>query len=91
MLTILSWRRLGKISNAYIFASLAQSVERRTVNPQVVGSSPTRGAIKRHVSTCRFHFFLELHDSVQLFSFFSLLVEECFILTTCKGEEMNVL
>ena len=26
---------------------IAQSVERRTVNPQVVGSSPTRGAIPR--------------------------------------------
>ena len=26
---------------------IAQSVERRTVNPQVVGSSPTRGAIQR--------------------------------------------
>ena len=27
---------------------IAQSVERRTVNPQVVGSSPTRGA-KFHI------------------------------------------
>ena len=26
------------------YASLVQSVERRTVNPYVVGSSPTRGA-----------------------------------------------
>ena len=27
-----------------LYAPLAQSVERRTVNPQVVGSSPTGGA-----------------------------------------------
>ena len=31
---------------APLFAPLAQSVERRTVNPQVVGSSPTGGAKK---------------------------------------------
>ena len=35
-----------KIGNANTYAPLAQSVERRTVNPQVVGSSPTGGAKK---------------------------------------------
>ena len=30
-----------------IYSGVAQSVERRTVNPQVVGSSPTAGAILR--------------------------------------------
>ena len=50
---ILVWRRTGKIGRCQhqgprkrtlSYASLAQSVERRTVNPQAVGSSPTRGA-----------------------------------------------
>ena len=37
------------------YSPLAQSVERRTVNPQVVGSSPTGGAKRdRHVFACRF-------------------------------------
>ena len=36
--------------NNYIFASLAQSVERRTVNPCVVGSSPSRGAKQNPLS-----------------------------------------
>ena len=37
---------------------IAQSVERRTVNPQVVGSSPTRGAriLKSASSKMRFFF-----------------------------------
>ncbi len=30
-------------------SSLVQSVERRTVNPYVAGSSPARGAIKMHI------------------------------------------
>ena len=40
-------------------APLAQSVERRTVNPQVVGSSPTGGAKNRQSSAegCRFCLF----------------------------------
>ena len=37
------WRFLRFV---YIFSSLAQSVERVTVNHDVVGSSPTGGAIK---------------------------------------------
>ena len=39
----------------YKYSPLAQSVERRTVNPCVVGSSPTGGAKeKRHACACRF-------------------------------------
>ena len=33
----------------YIYSSLAQSVERMTVNHDVVGSSPTGGARKKHL------------------------------------------
>ena len=45
VLTILSWRRLGKISlRQHIYSSLAQSVEHAAVNRRVVGSSPTGGA-----------------------------------------------
>ena len=40
------------------YSSLAQSVERRTVNPQVVGSSPTRGAIEALKTLCFQGFFL---------------------------------
>ena len=36
-------------------------------------------------------FFFELHKIMQLISYFSLWVEESFVLTTWKGEEMNVL
>ena len=40
----------------YKYSPLAQSVEQRTVNPCVVGSSPTGGAKNRQASTedCRF-------------------------------------
>ena len=30
-------------------SSLVQSVERRTVNPYVAGSSPARGATEKHI------------------------------------------
>ena len=42
-LTILGWKRPGKIRHSY--SSLAQSVEHAAVNRRVVGSSPTGGAI----------------------------------------------
>ena len=42
---LLTWAGLGRQSRALKAASpIAQSVEQRTVNPWVVGSSPTRGA-----------------------------------------------
>lgn len=37
---------------------IAQSVERRTVNPQVVGSNPTRGATFKKLVTRRAFIFL---------------------------------
>ena len=43
----------------HLYSSLAQSVERRTVNPQVVGSSPTRGA-RKALKTSRFQGFFML-------------------------------
>ena len=55
--TILAWRRAGKIGqrqhnepetkpSGSLYSSLAQSVERVTVNHDVAGSSPAGGAIK---------------------------------------------
>ena len=43
---ILGWRRPGKIGRCWllIYSPIAQSVERVTVNHDVVGSSPTWGA-----------------------------------------------
>ena len=41
------------------YAPLAQSVERRTVNPQVVGSSPTGGAKKDTVASATVSFLLQ--------------------------------
>ena len=43
---ILGWRRPGKIGRRWLFiySPIAQSVERVTVNHDVVGSSPTWGA-----------------------------------------------
>ena len=41
------------------YSSIAQSVERRTVNPQVVGSSPTRGANQKLEPRKRFCFLRE--------------------------------
>ncbi|VXC75649.1 hypothetical protein MASSI9I_90627 [Massilia sp. 9I] len=40
--------------NAVINSLIAQSVERRTVNPQVPGSSPGRGAriLEGHIARC---------------------------------------
>ena len=38
-----------EISTKFIHSSLAQSVERMTVNHDVVGSSPTGGARKKHL------------------------------------------
>ena len=63
LLTILGWRRPGKIGNAnttkrsgqtrpdrFQYSSLAQSVEHAAVNRGVVGSSPTGGArVGRHL------------------------------------------
>ena len=45
---ILGWRRPGKIGRRWLFiySPIAQSVERVTVNHDVVGSSPTWGAKK---------------------------------------------
>ena len=45
--TILGWRRPGKIERRHhilFYSSIAQSVERMTVNHDVAGSSPARGA-----------------------------------------------
>ena len=43
--TILGWRRPGKITRcAHQYSSIAQSVEHAAVNRRVVGSSPTWGA-----------------------------------------------
>ena len=52
-------------SPIFIYSSLAQSVERMTVNHDVVGSSPTRGAKNRHSSSeeCRFYL-LPIHSSL---------------------------
>ena len=46
---ILGWRRPGKIGRRWLFiySPIAQSVERVTVNHDVVGSSPTWGASKK--------------------------------------------
>ena len=46
---ILGWRRPGKIGRCWLFiySPIAQSVERVTVNHDVVGSSPTWGAKKK--------------------------------------------
>ena len=48
---ILGWRRPGKIGRRWLFiySPIAQSVERVTVNHDVVGSSPTWGANKTPV------------------------------------------
>ena len=45
---ILGWRRPGKIGRRWLlsYSPIAQSVERVTVNHDVVGSSPTWGAKK---------------------------------------------
>ena len=61
---ILGGQPPGKIGNAditlylfdagFIYSSIAQSVERMTVNHDVTGSSPVGGARKRQVFTCRF-------------------------------------
>ena len=61
LLTILGWRRPGKISSAdtgalwqhraSVYASLAQSVEHAAVNRRVVGSSPTGGAKQKIAAT----------------------------------------
>ena len=40
-----------------LYSSLAQLVERPAVNRQVVGSSPTRGAIKKCRQLCYLYFF----------------------------------
>ena len=48
---ILGWRRPGKIGRCWLlsYSPIAQSVERVTVNHDVVGSSPTWGAKKLRV------------------------------------------
>ena len=48
---ILGWRRPGKIGRCWLlsYSPIAQSVERVTVNHDVVGSSPTWGASKTPV------------------------------------------
>ena len=58
-LTILGWKRPGKISRCRpIYSSLAQSVEHAAVNRRVVGSSPTGGAIKKPANTMFAGFFM---------------------------------
>ena len=51
------------------FAPLAQSVERRTVNPQVVGSSPTGGANKTTVFLMKAVVFLTFWDIMKCLDF----------------------
>ena len=49
-------------AQALYYSSIAQSVERMTVNHDVTGSSPVRGAIKQkpdRVSGFLFYYFLE--------------------------------
>ena len=58
---ILGWRRPGKIGRRWLFiySPIAQSVERVTVNHDVVGSSPTWGAKELRVGfipTLNFYF-----------------------------------
>ena len=50
---ILVWRRAGKIGRRQ-YSSLAQSVERMTVNHDVAGSSPAGGARKKQVARLAF-------------------------------------
>ena len=42
---VLRWRRRGRVGSCRNYSSIAQSVERLTVNQNVTGSSPVRGAI----------------------------------------------
>ena len=42
---VLRWRRRGRLGSCRNHSSIAQSVERLTVNQNVTGSSPVRGAI----------------------------------------------
>ncbi len=53
--TILGWRRPGKIErrrHILLYSSIAQSVERMTVNHDVTGSSPVGGAMSEQSSLC---------------------------------------
>ena len=62
--TILGWRRPGKIErrrHILLYSSIAQSVERMTVNHDVTGSSPVGGAISEQSSLCS-DFFLSLKE-----------------------------
>ena len=62
--TILGWRRPGKIErrrHILLYSSIAQSVERMTVNHDVTGSSPVGGAMSEQSSLCS-DFFLSLKE-----------------------------
>ena len=53
--TILGWRRPGKIErrrHILLYSSIAQSVERMTVNHDVTGSSPVGGATSGQEVSC---------------------------------------
>ena len=59
--TILGWRRPGKIErrrHILLYSSIAQSVERMTVNHDVTGSSPVGGAMSEQSSLCSDFFFV---------------------------------
>ena len=55
---IVGWRRPVKIGRCqhFIFSSIAQSVERMTVNHDVTGSSPVGGAKKNRVANAALFF-----------------------------------
>ena len=56
-LMILGGQLPGKVGRRWDkYSPLAQSVERRTVNPQVVGSSPTGGAMKKPLAYGKWFF-----------------------------------
>ena len=63
---ILGWRRPGKIGRRWLFiySPIAQSVERVTVNHDVVGSSPTWGARKEQTSIWMSVFFGETAKAI---------------------------
>ena len=73
--TILGWRRPGKIErrrHILLYSSIAQSVERMTVNHDVTGSSPVGGAKEKSCQRKLAGFFFVLfifHSSLFIFHF----------------------
>ena len=43
------WKMYGVFCDYFLYSSLAQLVERMTVNHDVAGSSPAGGASKKHI------------------------------------------